>query len=264
MRVTLLCLISIFFQKGIAQNSTSWNGKSCAVVLTYDDALNQHLDYVIPSLDAYNLKGTFYIIGSSDCFNKRNKEWKLASKNGHELGNHTLMHPCARPHSKTPISPEKDLNNYTLKKVVSEIKETNRLLKETDGKTERSFAFPCGQKKVHDTLFYNYVKNDFVAARGVKRDLKSINEIDLDNVNAYGMKGHTATEMIGLVDEAIKNNKLLVFLFHGVGGGSPLNVENVDHQKLLKYLDFKQHDVWVAPMVEIAKYVKLQSKIIKD
>ncbi|MEO5581972.1 MAG: polysaccharide deacetylase family protein, partial [Saprospiraceae bacterium] len=47
-----------------AQNTGNWNGKKCAVVLTYDDALNIHLDKVIPQLNSYNFKGTFYLIGS--------------------------------------------------------------------------------------------------------------------------------------------------------------------------------------------------------
>ena len=44
-----------------AQTSTTWNGKSCAVVLTYDDGLNVDLDNVIPALDSVGLKATFYI-----------------------------------------------------------------------------------------------------------------------------------------------------------------------------------------------------------
>lgn len=260
LRVSLIMLLGISIQSCENKEELKWNGKSCAVVLTYDDSLNEHLDYVIPSLDKYNFKGTFYIIGSSDCFKNRSGEWKSAARYGHELGNHTLMHPCARPNRKEPLPPEKDLNNYTLKKVVEEIKETNRLLSVIDGKSKRTFAFPCGQKKVQDTLFYNYVKEDFEGARGVKRDMKSINQIDLDNVNAYGMKGHTGEEMIELVDRAIEDNTLLVFLFHGVGGGSPLNVEVEEHQKLLKYLYSKKSKIWIAPMVDIADYVSLQNK----
>lgn len=255
--------VFIFFVMAISLHSCRkkklklWHGKECAVVLTYDDSLNEHLDNVIPALNEVDLKGTFYIIGSSDCFLNRKKEWRAAAKQGHELGNHTLMHPCANsPKRKVPLLPEKDLNNYTLKKVVDEIEETNVLLQEIDHKTERTFAFPCGQKKVNDTLFYEYVKNDFVAARGVKRTMKSVSKIDMSNIDAFGMKGHTGKEMIDLVDEAIQNKKLLVFLFHGVGGGSPLNVSAEAHKELLSYLQSKENQVWVAPMVTVGKHIK--------
>ncbi|MFV5683936.1 polysaccharide deacetylase family protein [Flavobacterium sp. GB2R13] len=43
----------------------NWNGKKCAVVLTYDDALNIHLDKVIPILNSFNFKATFHLITSS-------------------------------------------------------------------------------------------------------------------------------------------------------------------------------------------------------
>lgn len=38
-----------------------WQGKRAAVVFTYDDTLNVHLDKVAPALDAHNFKGTFYL-----------------------------------------------------------------------------------------------------------------------------------------------------------------------------------------------------------
>ncbi len=37
------------------------NGKKGAVVFTYDDAINQHLDNAIPVLDTLGLKATFYL-----------------------------------------------------------------------------------------------------------------------------------------------------------------------------------------------------------
>jgi hypothetical protein len=48
---------------GTAQNATpapadAWNHKQCAVVLTYDDAIDQDLDNVVPALDSLGLKGT--------------------------------------------------------------------------------------------------------------------------------------------------------------------------------------------------------------
>src|SRR5688572_16085584 len=89
--VLLLLLVS---QLADAQNRNSWNGKKCAVVLTYDDALNVHLDNVIPALDSLNLKGTFYLTGNFPGSRDRVADWSKAAKKGHELANHTLFHPC--------------------------------------------------------------------------------------------------------------------------------------------------------------------------
>ena len=88
-------VLSLINTSAFAQSeSRNWNGKKCAVVLTYDDALNIHLDKVIPMLNSYQLKGTFYLIGNSSVVSKRIAEWRIAAKQGHELGNHTLNHPC--------------------------------------------------------------------------------------------------------------------------------------------------------------------------
>ncbi|MGY6647483.1 polysaccharide deacetylase family protein [Wenyingzhuangia sp. IMCC45574] len=257
-------LITLGVQSSIAQETKKWNGKECAVVLTYDDSLDEHLDNVVPCLNKYGLKGTFYIIGSSDCFVKRKKEWKKVALQEHELGNHTLMHPCANtPKRKVALPPEKDLNNYSLKQVVDEIKETNELLFQLDKKEKRTFAFPCGHRKVNDTMFYDYLAKDFVAARGVKRSFNTIDDIKIENINANGMKGHTGKEMVELVQQALKEKKLLVFLFHGVGGGSPLNVEKEAHEELLNFLSKNQKKIWVAPMVTVASYIKKINQIKK-
>src|SRR3982750_860938 len=77
-----------------SQTPQVWNGKKCAVVLTYDDALNVHLDNAIPLLDSLGFKATFYLSGYFPGFRDRITDWQKASSKGHELANHTLFHPC--------------------------------------------------------------------------------------------------------------------------------------------------------------------------
>lgn len=49
---------------------------------------------------------------------------------------------------------------------------------------------------------------------------------------------------------------MLVFLFHGVGGGHSLNVDLKAHRQLLRYLKANEKTIWVAPMVEVAAKIK--------
>jgi sialate O-acetylesterase len=77
-----------------SQSNQPWRGKKCAVVITYDDALDQHLDNAIPVLDSLGLKATFYLTAFSNSMQKRLNDWKNLATKGHELGNHTLYHPC--------------------------------------------------------------------------------------------------------------------------------------------------------------------------
>jgi peptidoglycan/xylan/chitin deacetylase (PgdA/CDA1 family) len=236
---------------------TVWNNKQCAVVLTYDDAIDVDLDNVVPALDSVKLRGTFYLIGSSPVVGRRLPEWRRAAQRGHELGNHALMHPCdgSLP-GRGFVTPDNDLSKYTVTRAVSEIKTNNTLLAAIDGKTARTFAYPCGDLQIGGVRFYDQLRNDFVGARGVTGGLQTAAQIDLTNIDAYSINGQSAEYMLDLVKKAQESHTLLVFLFHGVGGGHALNVDLKAHRQLLRYLKAHERDIWVAPMVEVAEKVK--------
>jgi len=240
----------------------NWNGKKCAVILTYDDALNIHLDKVVPMLDSVSLKGTFYLIAGAPIVENRKKEWRAAAKNGHELGNHTLIHPCdGTLEGRDFVKAGNDLSKYTVARALREIRQANSILKKIDGKKERTFAYPCGDLYIRDTLFYDFLKKDFIAARGVASSYPQIADIDLSNISAFAQIASTAEQMIAQIEQAEKKGSLVVFIFHGVGGEHPLNIDLEEHHKLLAYLSTRQKDIWVAPMVEVAKYIKKKQNL---
>jgi sialate O-acetylesterase len=265
MTLRRLIVLILIFNGGLvasAQSAGIWNNKKCAVSLTYDDALHVHLDNAIPLLDSLGLKGTFYLSGYSGALNNRIDDWRAIAKKGHELANHTIFHPCT---GKLPgrefVSADYDLSNYTLKRISDEIRMTNTLLKAIDGKTERTFAYPCGDMKIGDSLYLNRTKNEFVAARGVKSEMQKLNAIDLYNIGCYAINGQTGQELIELVKKAMAGDTLLVFLFHGVGGEHSLNVSLPAHRELLQFLKQNEKEIWIAPMLEVANYMKTdQSK----
>jgi peptidoglycan-N-acetylglucosamine deacetylase len=255
---TVFTLFFLFCILAAAQNDRAWRGKKAAVVLTYDDGLNVHLTKVIPSLDSCKLKGTFYI---SDYFNGLNMQipgWKKAAANGHEIANHTIWHACEGGRTgREFVKPDYDFRFYTVRRVVDEIRSMNNLLKAIDGKDKRTFAYPCGDTKINDTSYIDPLRNDFIAARTVKAEMSTIIEkADPYYLPCYMMNGETGEQMIELVKQAIQKNALLVFLFHGVGGEHGLNVELAEHRKLLQFLQQNSSQVWVAPMVEVAEYIK--------
>ncbi len=234
-----------------------WHNKQCAVVLTYDDAINADLDNVLPALDSLKLRGTFYIIGSSPVVSRRLGEWRLAAQHGHELGNHALFHPCdgSLP-GRSFVTPDNDLSKYTVSRAVAEIRANNTLLNAIDGKTSRTFAYPCGDRQIGGVYFYDQLKTDFIAARGVTGGLQTPAQVKLDNIDSYMINGQPAAYMIDLVKQAQQSHTLLVFLFHGVGGGHSLNVDAAAHRQLLRYLKAHEQEIWVAPMVEVAEQLR--------
>lgn len=251
--ITLLSTVSL---TSSSQANQPWYGKKCAVVITYDDAINQHLDNVIPVLDSLGLKATFYITAFSTSMQTRLNDWKKLALKGHELGNHTLYHPCIGGKGREWVRPEYDMKNYSVQRMVDETRMTNVFLEAMDGKKKRTFAFTCGDMKIGDSSFINAMKDDFVAARAVRNQMHMINEIDLYNVDCYMVNGETGEQMIEWTKKAMETNSLLVILFHGVGGGNALNVSLPAHRDFLHFLKKNEKDIWIAPMLETAEHIK--------
>ena len=240
-----------------ARENAMWNNKKCAVVLTYDDGLNVHLDNVLPALDSMGFRGTFYVPAYASCLKERLPEWRALANKGNEIGNHTLFHPCdGRPAGRDWVNPDYDLATYTIDRIIDEIKLANTFLYAVDGKTQRTFAYTCGEKTAGDSLFIPLIKDEFVAARSVVEVMQKIDEIDLFDIGSMIIDGQTGTDLITLVKEAMAEHTLLVFLFHGVGGEHDLNVSLDAHNQLLQYLKQNENDIWVAPLVEVAEYIK--------
>jgi peptidoglycan-N-acetylglucosamine deacetylase len=257
MKKTLFLLMLTTSINTYAQfGNPAWRGKKAAVVLSYDDAINEHLDNAVPVLDSLGLKATFYITAFSTSMQARLYEWKKLAVTGHELGNHTLFHPCVGGTGREWVSKQNDLRNYSVQRIENEIRMTNLFLQSLDGKTKRTFAFTCGDMKVEDSVFINGMKNDFVAARAVRDEMHKINEVDLYNVDCYMVNNHSFEQMKVWVDKAIQTNSLLVILFHGVGGGNGLNVSIEDHRKILVYIKQKKKELMIATMLETAEYIK--------
>ena len=256
MKIVLIASIEMLTARycSAQANDSTWHHKKCAVVLTYDDAIPQHLDNAFPVLDSLQLKATFYITayGTKDRIN----DWKKLAAKGYELGNHTLFHPCIGGKGREWVKPVYDMNNYSVQRMVDEIRMTNVFLEALDGKKKRTFAFTCGDMKVNDTSFIDSLKNDFVAARAVRNQLHTIRQIDLYNTDCYLVNGETASQMEQWVKQAMDTHALLVILFHGVGGGNSLNVSLTDHREFLTFLKQNEKDIWIAPMVEVAEYIK--------
>lgn len=258
MKKPILSIAGIFLIAiAFAQNNLPWKGKQCAVVLTYDDAINEHLDNAVPVLDSLGLKATFYITAFSSSMQTRLADWKKLPAKGYELGNHTLYHPCAGGTGREWVPKEYDLNTYTVKRMLDETRMTNVFLQSLDGTTKRTFAFTCGEMKIGDSSFINAMKNDFIAARAVRNEMHKINEVDLYNVDCYMVNNNTAAQMVEWVKQAEATNSLLVILFHGVGGGNGLNVALPEHRAFLSYLKQNEKNIWIAPMLEVAEYIKV-------
>lgn len=252
--LVLLLLVPLVLH---TQLHAQWNGKHCAVALTYDDALPEHCTGVVPLLDSVGFRATFYIPVSFPDFQRNVDKWKRIATTGHELGNHTVFHPCdgSLP-GREWVPAEYRLDFYSVRRMCDEIEMANFVLTSIDGKKMRTFAYTCGDQFAGKMSFVDCVRKLFPAARGVGGEGVKMNEIDLLNIPCVIVNGQSGEELISYVQKAIRNEHLIVFLFHGVGGTHPYNCSEEAHRKLVSFLQERRDSVWVAPLIDIAQYVK--------
>jgi len=62
--------------------------------MSYDDAILSHLEHAIPDLNRAGMHGTFYIQGTN-LVPESIDGWRMAAASDHELGCHSLFHPCS-------------------------------------------------------------------------------------------------------------------------------------------------------------------------
>src|SRR5271157_675746 len=85
-------------------------GRRAALSLSWDDARASQVDVGVPILDRYGIKGTFYVLPAK--LRRRIGLWRAAAAHGHEIGNHTIHHPCTGNFSWQ--APGTMLENYSL------------------------------------------------------------------------------------------------------------------------------------------------------
>lgn len=102
------------------------------IALTFDDGPTKNVDKLLPLLDKYNTKATFFLIGSD--LKKHPEEGRKIAEAGHQIGNHTYSHN--RMVFKTPFY------------IKEEIEKTDQLIRKTGFKGEIDFRPPNGKKLV--------------------------------------------------------------------------------------------------------------------
>jgi sialate O-acetylesterase len=261
--IILIVLLNLLTTQIYAQNHFVWpDSAEIAVCLTYDDAKVSHLDTVRPDLNLYNLKGTFFCPGGSGSVNDRMDEWREMVKEGHELGNHSLFHPCLKTGEDGEIrgewlEPEFYLEDYTVRKLISELKIANTLLKAIDGKTKRSYSYTCSDFHAGGVDFSDKISHLFTGARsGGNKFPESIENLNLYFIPSFsGREPHSGQDLISFLEKAAEKRTLAVFIFHGVGRGS-IKISRKAHTELLAYLAENRARFWVTTFSEMVEYIR--------
>jgi peptidoglycan/xylan/chitin deacetylase (PgdA/CDA1 family) len=230
------------------------HGARAAVALTYDDAIPSQLTNAVPALAKHGLLATFFITGSSPTLEAAPAAFRELVKAGHELGSHTIHHPCDRALGFP--KPGCALQDYDQARMAAELADSVQLLRELGQSQPFSFAYPCGSTWLGETheSYVPSVARLFLAARGVTPRVADPARVSLSEVPS-AMGNTNAGDLISWVERALAGGGWIVFTFHGVAGDH-LAVSADAHEALLSYLEQRKSSVWTERFGTIAEYVR--------
>lgn len=232
--------------------------RKAAIVLTYDDALRSQLNNAVPQLKKAGLKATFFL--TSDIDSLSIPKWRRLAKKGYELGNHTLYHPCSAKEDD-PVRSE----SYTAYKIIREIEITDRFLFAVDGKTKRTFAYPCtetfvgGRDYVDSLRKFRLVKYARIGGDSstVITDFKNLDSL---RIPSYGLDGgENGDKLIAYIKNVMQHGGLGVIMMHGIGGDY-ISISAEAHRQLIDYLKKHKKDIWVTTFQQALDEVYRQVK----
>ena len=242
-----------------AQPKITWPGhKKAVIVLTYDDALKSQLDVAVPQLVSAKFKATFFLTGDINFITI--PRWRAISKKGFELANHTLYHPCITSNDN-PVASE----TYTPNTIVREIGAMNYLLFAVDGKTSRTYAYPCtettvGGKSYVDTLRKAGLVKYARVGGDVEAVITDFKNLDPLQIPSYGVEdGATGGQLVAFVKRVQQSGGLGIYMVYGIGDDY-LTTPATSHRELLEYLKNNMKDIWVATFQQAMDYVTAQLK----
>jgi peptidoglycan/xylan/chitin deacetylase (PgdA/CDA1 family) len=257
----LACLmhLSVFAQQDSSR--FVWpEGKQAAVSLSFDDARESQVIVGTQLLDQYGVKATFFVVPSS--VEKQLDGWKKAAANGHEIGNHSLTHPCTGNFSWSRTNA---LEDYTLEQMRKQLTDCNKRISELLNVKAEVFAYPCGQKFVGKGIntksYVPIVADMFLVGRGWLDE--AANDPTYDNfaqLTGIESDGKDFEQVLPLLEEAKSTGNWLVLAGHEMGDSGVQTTRLTMLKKLIEYAQNPANGIWLQPVGTVAKYIRKQNK----
>jgi peptidoglycan-N-acetylglucosamine deacetylase len=235
-----------------------WQPYQGAVSLTFDDGTVNQLEKVVPVLDEVGFKGTFYINPDGPGWQNRLAPWREVAARGHEIGNHSLTHPCPDNVSGR----QGGLEEMTLAEIEQDILTAQeRLTQLAPHQSQWTFAYPCYATYVgsgiHHQSYVPLVARHFIAGRtageyGFGNDPSFV---DLPHCWGLPVERMSGYEMIGLVEEITARGCWAILVFHEIDGPR-LTVGSYDFRMLLNHLRRRSDAILTAPVAAVAARIK--------
>jgi len=241
-----------------AQPAYVWpEGAKAAVSITYDDGLNSQLDNAVPELDRHGFKATFFLTEENIRQGRRLAEWEQLARDGHEVANHTVTHPCAL-HGVEPGAFERG--------------EIDRMESYLDANFSadrtRTYAYPCGYlgighggRRERYTRYRQILERDgVIAARTTAGAPNQPSEALADRFNLHAFEPTDEADMTAparrYLASATAQGAWAILVFHdvlprwGTEGDASISV----HRRILQHV--AEMGAWVAPMGKVFEHIQ--------
>lgn len=234
--------------------------RQVAISLTFDDSRLSQIDNGVTLLDKSGVHATFYVI--PETVEKNLKGWKNVVQKGHEIGNHSMRHPCT---GNLKWSRNNALENYSIEQMATELEEANLHIESLLGVKPRAFAYPCGQtfvgRGVDVKSYIPVVATLFVTGRN--KNSHGANDplfCDFSNLVAVDSDNKDIDEILALIESARKGQQWIILAGHEIGDTGIQTTRISTLKALLKYASNPANGVWIAPVGTVAAYIEKQRK----
>lgn len=252
----LLCAL-VLSEPIAAESKFAWpEGRRVAVSLTFDDARPSQVETGLAVLDRLGVKATFYVVPVR--MEDHLEGWKQVAASGHEIGNHSLRHPCT---GNFQWSRDAALENYTVDSMRDELVAANRRLVQMLGVEPVTFAYPCGQTFVgrgQSTRSYvPLISELFLAGRGWLDETPNDPAFhDPAQVSGMSMDAKEFPEVRAMVERARDAGQWLVLAGHEMGHSGPQTTRIEMLEQLVPYLQDPSNRIWLDTVKVIARYIQ--------
>ena len=252
------------------------DGRRAALSLSFDDARPSQADCGIPILQAQGVAATFYV--STHMLDQRLDGWRQAALAGHEIGNHTLNHPCsgnfpwyrsdalkeslrAQASGRRPRFRPRTLESYTLAQMEAELTGANETIHRLLGVRPTTFAYPCGQTFVgrgtDHASYVPLVARHFLAGRCFRSEATNDpTYCDLAHLGAFDGDERDFQTLKQFVDEAIEQGSWLILACHEIGQPAHQTTRAADLEALCSYCHQRKNELWVDTVNSIASFIR--------
>jgi peptidoglycan-N-acetylglucosamine deacetylase len=236
-------------------------GKKMALSLSFDDARYTQIENGIPLFDKYGVKVTFYVLPYY--MEPKLEAWKKAANNGHDIGNHSIFHPCT---GNFEWSRKKALEDYSLPMMFEELDSANKIINNLLGVVPVSFGYPCGQKFIgrgKETKSYvPLISEMFESGRGWHDEAPNDPAYcDMFQLNGMELDGKSFDEIRKLLESAKDKGSWLILAGHDINdsGSSTSLLSTIE--SICKFAMDPSSGIWLDNVHNIALYINNQRGI---